>query len=148
MNGFVIIATYTLPTDLVIARSSLEAEGIKCITRDELTVQSYNLLSNAVGGVKLLVHVSQLEHALEILKVGGFLPEEPTPLSRMERLMNNPTTLKRLKRVSFLILGLLAAAVILLIGYAIINEPSQLERVVGHEWCVEHMVLGNEKHYP
>ncbi|MGB1104829.1 MAG: DUF2007 domain-containing protein [Crocinitomicaceae bacterium] len=83
--SWVTIASFTLPTDMHIARSKLESEGIACEVQDELTVQSHNFYSNAIGGVKLKVRDHDLDRARKILiemevivqeekkELGGFL---------------------------------------------------------------------------
>jgi ABC-type uncharacterized transport system permease subunit len=58
------------------AQSKLEAEGIIVFLKDELTVQSHNFLSNAVGGVKLQVLVSDIDEAQMILEsIGIKIPD-------------------------------------------------------------------------
>jgi len=66
MNDFITMATFTLPSEMVIARSKLESEGIECQTLDELTVKSYNFLSNAMGGVKLQVRSLDISKRLNL----------------------------------------------------------------------------------
>jgi transketolase C-terminal domain/subunit len=40
MDDFITIATFVFPSELVVAKSKLESEGIECRVLDELTVQS------------------------------------------------------------------------------------------------------------
>lgn len=72
MVDYVHIATFTYPSDLTIAKSTLEANEIDCYIRDELTVQVHNYLSNAIGGIRLEVREKQYEQALKILIDSGF----------------------------------------------------------------------------
>lgn len=51
-----------------IAMGRLEEDGIKCWLKDENTVTIDPILTNAVGGIKLMVAASQAERALDILK--------------------------------------------------------------------------------
>jgi DNA-directed RNA polymerase subunit RPC12/RpoP len=46
----------------------LEEEGINCWLKDENTVTIDPILTNAIGGIKLMVHQSQAERAFELLK--------------------------------------------------------------------------------
>ena len=46
----------------------LEEDGIKCWLKDENTVTIDPILTNAVGGIKLMVAGSQAERALDILR--------------------------------------------------------------------------------
>jgi hypothetical protein len=65
--NFVVIASYDNYVPAHIAMGRLEEEGINCWLQDEYTVTIDPLLSNAVGGIKLVVIESQAERALEIL---------------------------------------------------------------------------------
>lgn len=74
---FITIAVFPLPQNAYIIQSRLEAEGIPVFLKDELTVQTDNFLSNAIGGVKLQVRENDIEAAINILKAQGIeLPEE------------------------------------------------------------------------
>jgi hypothetical protein len=46
----------------------LRSEGIDCYLRDEFTVTVDPVLSNAVGGIKLIVNNNQLEEANKLLQ--------------------------------------------------------------------------------
>lgn len=63
------IKTYNLPIEAAIHQSKLEAYGIWYYLKDELTIQSHNFYSNAIGGVKLQVRKEDVERALEILEI-------------------------------------------------------------------------------
>jgi len=65
--NFVIAQVYTNYIDANIIMGRLEEEGINCWLQDEYTVTIDPLLSNAVGGIKLVVVETQAERALEIL---------------------------------------------------------------------------------
>ncbi len=62
------IATFSQAMEAHLSKAKLESEGIKCFIADEYTVTMYWLLSNAIGGVKLLVKESDRERAVEILR--------------------------------------------------------------------------------
>jgi len=66
-SNFIIVAKFSLPYEMEIAKVFLESNGIKCIVKDELTIQSYHFLSNAIGGVKLLVPENDLSEARKLL---------------------------------------------------------------------------------
>ena len=57
-----------LPASIMSQR--LEAEGIKVYLKDEHTVTIDPILSNAIGGVKVMVYKEQLQRALEL--INGF----------------------------------------------------------------------------
>lgn len=76
MNKMITVATFHLPQDAYIIRGRIESEGIFCYLKDELTVQSDNLISNAIGGVKLQVHESDVNRVLPILEEAGLIERE------------------------------------------------------------------------
>jgi hypothetical protein len=72
---FITVLTVTFPNEVAIIRGRLEAEGIFCFVKDELTVQVNPFYSNAIGGVKLQVLESDLNRAIEILKETGYIKD-------------------------------------------------------------------------
>ncbi len=77
MDTFVTVLTVQYPQELWIIKGRLESDGIRCFVKDELTVQSNNFYSNAVGGVKLQVLQEDAETATELLKELGYVKDEP-----------------------------------------------------------------------
>jgi hypothetical protein len=73
LENWITIRTFNLPTDAVVIRARLEAEGIECFLKNELTVQVNPFYSNAVGGVQLQVKESDFVNAVAILREGGYL---------------------------------------------------------------------------
>ncbi len=63
---FYTLGAFEYVADVQIIKGRLEAEGIQVFLRDENTLNSDPLISNAIGGVKLLVYASDKEEALEI----------------------------------------------------------------------------------
>ncbi|NEN25035.1 DUF2007 domain-containing protein [Cryomorpha ignava] len=148
MQDFVIIATFTLPTQVVVARSKLESLGIECITKDELTVQSYNFISNAVGGVKLLVHKSKIVEARQILIEGGFLTEQENKPTKADVFLGNPKNINRLKKTVIIFVSLLIGIALFLMSYSIITRPSKVEMLTGMDWYLDHIVYKDQFYYP
>ena len=72
MQDFETVAVFTYPSEMAIARSFLEAEGIETYVRDELTVQVHNFYSNAIGGIRLEVPVAEIETASSLLQEHGY----------------------------------------------------------------------------
>ncbi len=66
---FVLLATFDNYIPAHIALGKLKDEFINCYLQDEYTVTIDPLLSNAIGGIKLMVAESQAERALEILNL-------------------------------------------------------------------------------
>lgn len=71
MNNFITVAIFQYPHEAYVIKGRLESEGIEVFLQDELTVQTYNFISNAVGGIKLQVKESDIEKATSILKSAG-----------------------------------------------------------------------------
>ena len=66
------IKTFTYPTDAAIMRSFLDDQGIKTFLNNEINAQVDPLLSNALGGVQLMVPEEQAERAIALLLENGF----------------------------------------------------------------------------
>ena len=66
--NFIIAQVYTNYIDANITMGRLQEEGINCWLKDENTVTIDPILTNAVGGIKLMVPQSQAERAFELLK--------------------------------------------------------------------------------
>jgi len=64
---FVTVATFDFSTDAHIAMGRLQAEGIACHLMDEYLVQTDQLYSPAIGGIKLRVAPEDEQRALAIL---------------------------------------------------------------------------------
>ena len=62
------IASFSFPHEAHLAKSKLEASGIRAFIRDEHTITMNWFYSNALGGVRLQVLESQMEEAIEVLK--------------------------------------------------------------------------------
>ena len=63
---FYTIASFEFTADVQIIKGRLESEGIEVFLKDENTLNTDPLISNAIGGVKLLVYENQKEKALAI----------------------------------------------------------------------------------
>jgi len=65
---FVVLKTYDNYVSAHIDKGRLEEEGINCWLKDEHSVTINPVLTNAVGGIKLMVVSSQSERAAGILR--------------------------------------------------------------------------------
>lgn len=65
--NFIHIDTFINYIDANIIQGRLESEGINCWLKDENTVTIDPILTNAVGGIKLMVADVQAERAVELL---------------------------------------------------------------------------------
>lgn len=66
IDHYKVIATFPYSTEAQITKSKLEAEGITVMLLDEKTIDSDPLISQAIGGVKLLVSDDDFEKAVQI----------------------------------------------------------------------------------
>ena len=64
---FVLLNSYNNYIEAHIAKGVLEEQGIGCWLKDEYTVTIDPILTNAVGGIKIMVAVADAEQAWEIL---------------------------------------------------------------------------------
>lgn len=67
-DTFITIAKFPYSTEAQIAKGRLEADGIDVFLRDNLTIDTDPLVSQAIGGVKLKVLAKDEEKARAILK--------------------------------------------------------------------------------
>lgn len=67
-NTFVTIATFQYSAEAQIVKGRLEADGIQVFLRDNVTIDTDPLVSNAIGGVKLKVLAEDENEAREILE--------------------------------------------------------------------------------
>ena len=65
-DDYTILAVFEYSTEAQLYKSKLDSEGIKTLLMDEKTIDSDPMISQAIGGVKLLVHNSDLLKASEI----------------------------------------------------------------------------------
>lgn len=64
---FILLTTFDNYIEAHIALGRLKEEFINCYLKDEYTVTIDPLLSNAIGGIKLMVAETQAERAVEVL---------------------------------------------------------------------------------
>ena len=67
-NEFYTVTSSTYPADIQILKGKLESEGIPVFLRDENTINTDPLISDAIGGVKLQVYELDKEKAIAIIK--------------------------------------------------------------------------------
>lgn len=65
-NNYTLLECFEYSTEAQLIKSKLESEGIITLLMDEKTIDSDPAISNAIGGVKLLVLNECLEDALKI----------------------------------------------------------------------------------
>lgn len=65
-DDYIILEVFEFSTEAHVTRSKLSSEGIRTMLMDEKTIDTDPLLSQAIGGVKLLVHKEDQSKAIEI----------------------------------------------------------------------------------
>ncbi len=65
-DDYTILAVFEYSTEAQVVKAKLDSEGFKTMLMDEKTIDTDPLLSQAIGGVKLLVHNDNLEKAIII----------------------------------------------------------------------------------
>lgn len=62
-DNFKILAVFEFSTEAHVTKSRLDSDGFETMLMDEKTIDTDPLVSNAIGGVKLLVHKKNFEKA-------------------------------------------------------------------------------------
>ena len=65
-SNYKILAVFEYSTEAHVTKSRLDADGFGTMLMDEKTIDSDPLISNAIGGVKLLVHQNDFKEAAKI----------------------------------------------------------------------------------
>lgn len=65
-DNYTILAVFEYSTEAQVVKAKLDSEDIRTMLMDEKTIDSDPLISQAIGGVKLLVHNNDLEKAATI----------------------------------------------------------------------------------
>jgi hypothetical protein len=65
-DNYKILAVFEYSTEAHVTKSKLDSEGFDTMLMDEKTIDSDPLMSNAIGGVKLLIHINDFEKAVDI----------------------------------------------------------------------------------
>lgn len=139
-NNFVTVLTVSQEQDLWAVRALLESQDIECKIANEYTAQMAPVYANAIGGVRLQIHESDLNRAVNILIQAGYLHERDLEASKPIFDIDTITTKypivkkKGFKLVFFLSIILLVVAAAGMVYYA--SLPSTYERLVKNDWCL------------
>lgn len=110
------IATFTYPSDLLIARGLLESMNIACFVKNELTVQVHNFYSNAIGGITLEVEVEKYDAAKNLLLERGFEDYLVDPVKNITESKDSSEKRSFIKRsISFVLIAVFAILVLALV---------------------------------
>lgn len=101
-GDYVVLATFSTPTEAYIVKGCLEAAGIHAVIADDHLVQADSLLTIALGGVRLRVQEKKLTAAKQVLSdfyQGAFILDDPdicqdgTPLQTAQTaVLSHPNT--------------------------------------------------------
>ena len=149
MNNWVTILTFTYPQEAHLIKTKLQSENIEVFIKDELTTQSNNFLSNAIGGVKLQVKEQDFKQAYLLLKKLGYIKE---PKQKTNSFFNNLTKkipfLNKLSYDKRLVIILVFLTLAFTIPVTLLSLPSSLsEQITNNIWCIDKLVFQN-KIYP
>lgn len=75
----VVVAAFTNVHEALLAQAVIEASGIDAVLDNEHIISMDWALSNAVGGVKVLVSEDRLEEARQILETAAAVDQEDQP---------------------------------------------------------------------
>lgn len=67
MENFKTIAIFNFPNEIVVLKHILNQEGITYFFENENTISIVPFYTNALGGIKLKVHINDFEKVQEIL---------------------------------------------------------------------------------
>ena len=153
MNNWSILIYFTLPNEAYILKGRLESEGIEVMLKDELTAQVNNFYSNAIGGVKLLVHDSDFDKASQILLETGYFKNEDVKSQRnlLSVFVSFSSQIPLLKKLRFEIRLLILATVIIIliiVPVFLLSLPSTVEKLTANSWCVEKIYFNGKEIIP
>ena len=152
MEGWVIIANFTYGSELAIVKSLLEADEIEYFVKDELTVQAHNFMSNAVGGIKLLVKPEDVERAKLIVSNAGFHPTEAEAPSKFWTKFDAftsgvPIIGKAKVETKFFIISAVTMLTIAMVIY-LSTLPITKKDFIEQQWCLSYITFNGEDYKP
>ncbi|WP_176223822.1 putative signal transducing protein [Marivirga sericea] len=158
MDQFITIATFQYPHEAHIIQSKLEAADIKVFLKDELTVQSHNFLSNAVGGIKLQVRAADVPLAVALLREmgvnvepqeesGGYYNWIDAKTNKIPILKHWAVELRAIFIIAFILISIVViGGIIISIAQAPTEAEKQQMAQQREEERMEHLLY--DYHYP
>lgn len=68
MNNFKTIAIFQYPAEYAVLKLLFDQEEIRYVFMNETMISVFPFYSNAIGGIRLQVHIEDIERATEIIK--------------------------------------------------------------------------------
>ncbi|MFI5204532.1 MAG: DUF2007 domain-containing protein [Flavobacteriales bacterium] len=152
MNPLKIIIRFTYSHEVPVAKALLEAEDIECVIQDEVTIGAHPFYSNAIGGIKLLVHENDVELATQILTEGGFIKPESKKEHHLitwftTKTSGLPWIGKKTPEIRFVfLLGLISLLIILPVF--LLTRPSSYQLLTKKTWCLDHIIHQGNFYFP
>lgn len=152
---FVTVKTFTYPHEISIIKARLEAEGIECFVKDELTTGIHPFYSNAIGGVKLQVKQKHADDALALLRDAGYVEPEQSHdstskfLSKLDESTGRIPIIKTMQlevRLFVLIFG--SAILFIAIFWLFLNPSSPEKAFLNTRWCMKSITYHGEYFEP
>lgn len=85
MENLVTIKTAAFASELAVAKSYLESEGIESVIIGELSSQVYTTIAYSAGGVQLRVQQEDFEKAVSLLIEAGLAKREDYEISETDK---------------------------------------------------------------
>jgi hypothetical protein len=67
MKNYKLIAVFTYPSEYTVLQHLLQQQGVRYLFQNETMVSVLPFHSNAVGGIRLLVHIDDITKTTEII---------------------------------------------------------------------------------
>lgn len=120
MSRMITAISFNFPSKAYLANAYLNANGMETLLKDEMTVQTKNFNSMAVGGIKIQVKEEDYEQAYSLLIEGGYIVEEAkrvnSPLvNRFDRLTATIPVIQKLNLETKLLAAVGIVIIVILI---------------------------------
>ena len=98
-DNYTVLDIFEYSTEAQVTKTKLEAEGLQVMLMDEKTVDSDPLISQAIGGVKLLVHNDDVADAKRIYsRIRSYAKDENDQLFVCPNCSSNKVLIAPLQR--------------------------------------------------
>ena len=98
-DNYTVLDIFEYSAEAQVAKTKLEAEGLQMMLMDEKTVDSDPLISQAIGGVKLLVHNDDVKDARRIYsRIRTYITDENDQLFTCPNCSSNKILIAPLQR--------------------------------------------------
>ncbi|MEN8928996.1 MAG: DUF2007 domain-containing protein [Flavobacteriales bacterium] len=145
------IHTVTYPSEAHVIKLQLENEGINVFLKDELTVQTDNFISNAIGGVKIQVGSEDVDAAIQLLLKLGYKTEQNNKKETfLDKIYDFTSKIPLIKNLipEFRLLTLVGISLLLILVPYFYYQPSIYNQITSKDWCVESLYFEGKFYEP